>query len=369
MYNVIRSAATEDDEVVLQDALIEFNEIAEIEPKFFQARFKEIFQNTMDVVGKSDFTNPLIRQQPIEFYVTVIERVPSIVKKDEELLKQMIELIFKLMVDIDSTIEDDWMRPKEGFNDSGNNDEGEDNVNFGKSCIDKIISAVGEQKCLPILSQIVDNTINNESDWRFKNAALMAFSQVGEYIEDIKNISAMVPIVLTHLKHQNPKVRHAALHCIGQISDDMTEEFQEEYGSIVLPALIESLNDPVPRVSSHCCSAITNFMDGATEELVEPYISQISPILANLMKVGISIQKETAVTAFASTAVVIKAKFDPHFGETIDLLLSCLNDHPQPCYKQFRAQIIEAITLICSGVSPETFATKSHEIIQAMLYI
>jgi hypothetical protein len=29
----------------------------------------------------------LIRQQPIEFYVTVIERVPSIVKKDEELLK------------------------------------------------------------------------------------------------------------------------------------------------------------------------------------------------------------------------------------------------------------------------------------------
>jgi hypothetical protein len=43
MYNVIRAAATEDDEVVLQDALIEFNEIAEIEPKFFQAKFKEIF--------------------------------------------------------------------------------------------------------------------------------------------------------------------------------------------------------------------------------------------------------------------------------------------------------------------------------------
>jgi hypothetical protein len=119
MYNVIRAAATEDDEVVLQDALIEFNEIAEIEPKFFQSKFKEIFQNTMDVVGKADFTNPLIRQQPIEFYVTVIERVPSIVKKDEELLKQLIELIFKLMIDIDESIEAEWMKPKEGFNDSG----------------------------------------------------------------------------------------------------------------------------------------------------------------------------------------------------------------------------------------------------------
>lgn len=197
----------------------------------------------------------------------------------------------------------------------------------------------------------------------------MAFSQVGEYIDDIKNISAMVPIVLTHLKHPNAKVRFAALHCIGQISDDMTEEFQEEFGEQVLPILIETLNDPVPRVSAHCCSAITNFMDGATEELIEPHIGTISPILANLMKTGISIQKENSVTAFASTAVVIKEKFNAHFGEAVDLLLSCLNENPQPCYKQFRAQTIEAITLICSGVSPELFATKSNEIIQAMLYI
>lgn len=43
----------------------------------------------------------------------------------------------------------------------------------------------------------------------------MAFSQVGEYIKDIQNISAMIPIVVNHLKHQNPKIRFAALHCIG----------------------------------------------------------------------------------------------------------------------------------------------------------
>ena len=35
MVAVILSANSEDDEVVLQDAWIEFNEIAEIEPKFF----------------------------------------------------------------------------------------------------------------------------------------------------------------------------------------------------------------------------------------------------------------------------------------------------------------------------------------------
>lgn len=62
MISVIRAASDQDDETVLQDAFIEFNEIAEIEPKFFQARFKDVFTNTKDIVGKDDFANPAIRQ-------------------------------------------------------------------------------------------------------------------------------------------------------------------------------------------------------------------------------------------------------------------------------------------------------------------
>jgi|DEB0MinimDraft_12_1074336.scaffolds.fasta_scaffold11517_3 importin-5 len=169
----------------------------------------------MNIVSKNDFTNPAIRQQPIEFYVTVVERIPSIVKKDKQLLQNIIELIFKLMIDIDESIEESWMKPKEGFKDADDGEDGEDNVNFGKGCIDKIISAVGDEICLPQLSVIVNNTMANEADWRYKNAGLMAFSQVGEYIDDIKNISAMVPIVVQHLQHPNPKIRYAALHCLG----------------------------------------------------------------------------------------------------------------------------------------------------------
>lgn len=55
----------------------------------------------------------------------------------------------------------------------------------------------------------------NDQDWRYKNAGLMAFSQVGEYIDDISKIGAMVPIVVQHLEHPNPRIRYAALHCIG----------------------------------------------------------------------------------------------------------------------------------------------------------
>ena len=179
----------------------------------------------------------------------------------------------------------------------------------------------------------------------------------------------MVPIVISHLSHQNPKIRYAALHCIGQISDDMTEDFQEIYGSEVLPALVKTLDDPVPRVAAHCASAITNFMDGADSELVLPFMATISQKLGVMMTNGISIQKENSVTAFASTGVAIKENFDPYFGEAIGLLLKCLNEHNEPHYRQFRAQIIEAITLLSGAVSDTVFKPYADQIVQAMIYI
>lgn len=79
------------------------------------------------------------------------------------------------MIDIDSDIEESWMVPKEGFR-VEEEEESEDSVHFGKGTIDKLVSAIGEGVTLPLLSELVLNTVNNESDWRFKHAGLMAFS-------------------------------------------------------------------------------------------------------------------------------------------------------------------------------------------------
>ncbi len=44
MTGVITSALDAEDETVLEDALVEFNELAEIEPAFFKPYFKDIYQ-------------------------------------------------------------------------------------------------------------------------------------------------------------------------------------------------------------------------------------------------------------------------------------------------------------------------------------
>ena len=234
---MVTKALEEEDETVLEDALVEFNELAEVEPSFFKPNFKDIYTALKPVVAYKDFANNTIRHQPLEFYCTIVERQPSIVKKDEALLRDLLEMIFQLMIDIDSDIDQSWMSPKEGFVDGGDEEE-EDNVTFGKGLVDRLVAGVGDGVMLPLIGTLVTNTIANEEDWRYKHAGIMAFSQVGEYVDDTAKISSMIPVLLQHLQHPNPKIRYASLHCIGQISDDMPDNFQKAFHKEVMPALI-----------------------------------------------------------------------------------------------------------------------------------
>jgi len=86
-----------------------------------------------------------------------------------------LDLIFKIMIDIDEDIEDSWLTPPDGYR-LQDEDEEQDAVNFGKDCIDRIVGSVGEGKTLPLLGILVQNVMQNDSDWRYKNAGLMALS-------------------------------------------------------------------------------------------------------------------------------------------------------------------------------------------------
>lgn len=240
MTGVVTQAFTEQDETVLEDALVEFNELAEIEPNFFRADFKSLYEAFKPIVAYKDFANNAIRHQPLEFVVTMIERKPSLAKKDGALVQDVLELIFQLMIDIDEDIDNDWLCPKEGF---AGEDEEEDNVSFGKQAVDRLVAGVGETTMLPLIGILVQNTIANDTDWRYKHAGIMAFSQVGEYVDDIEKIRPMVPTILQHIQHPNPKIRYAALHCIGQISDDMPNDFQKNFHQDCMPIMIAALDD------------------------------------------------------------------------------------------------------------------------------
>jgi len=279
------------------------------------------------------------------------------------------EMVFKIMIDIDSEIPKSWLTPPEGYQVDEDEENQNDSVNFGKGCVDRLISAIGDDIMLPILSTLVLTSLSNDQDWRYKNAALMALSQIGEYIDEIDRIKELVPIMVTHLTHQNPKVRYAALHCLGQISEDMSGDFQENFHESILPVLYNALSDTIPRVQAHACAAVTNFMEGCNEVVAEGVTKQLLTKLFDLVHNGISIVKENAITAISSVGEACKEKFEPYYDETMPLILNLLINSQQKEYKQFRGQTIECITLIAAAVGIEKFRKHAPQVIEQILLI
>ena len=115
MVNVPLRALAADDEKLIDDALVEFNNVAEAEPKFFVPVFKELFFTFTKLIEKNDYTNSSIRHQPLEFLVSIADRETTLITQDEDMLKGLLDLTCKLMIDIDQNIDDDWANPKPGF--------------------------------------------------------------------------------------------------------------------------------------------------------------------------------------------------------------------------------------------------------------
>jgi hypothetical protein len=128
------------------------------------------------------------------------------------------------MVEIETEITQEWNHPPEGYNDDIEDDSDLEVVRFGMSAVDRLISAIGEKIMLPILSQIVQISLQH-NDWRYQNAAIMSLSQVGEYLDGCKDVEPIINAVIKFFENPNPKIRYAVCHCIGQIADDMQPEF------------------------------------------------------------------------------------------------------------------------------------------------
>jgi hypothetical protein len=93
------------------------------------------------------------------------------------------------------------------------------------------------------------------------------------------------------------------------------------------------------------------------------------PKLCQLIQNGISIIKENAVTALASLAEAAKENFGPFFEQCLGFLCQYLAGFNEPQYKQFKGQVIEAVTIISASVGLEKFRPHASTVVSAMLDI
>ncbi len=114
---------------------------------------------------------------------------------------------------------------------------------------------------------------------------------------------------------------------------------------------------------------MTNFLEGSSEDIVENYIETLIKGLSSLIQSGISIVKENGVTALASLAEAAKGKYVSYYQDTLNFMSEFLVGYNEPCYKQFKGQVIEAVTIISAAVGMEHFRAHAPKLIEIMIGI
>lgn len=231
--------------------------------------------------------------------------------------------------------------------------------------VDRIIVGLGHELALPVLSNLFVEMMQMD-DWRYRFSALMALSQVGEYIEEITELDPIVKFVMNFTQNEHPKVRYAALHAIGQMADSKVGEFQERYLDTVTPVVVQMLNDSIPRVVSHALAAIINLFQKESEENGVKYVEAMLEPLLTLIQNGISLVRESALGALSTVIAACDKGFTPYWEKTTGIVFDILKNATKKEYKQLRAQAIECITVTGLCVGKEEFMKVAHQVIEVM---
>ena len=128
-------------------------------------------------------------------------------------------------------------------------------------------------------------------------------------------------------------------------------------------------DDPVVRVRAHTCAGLSNFFEKANEHIGTQYVQILIPKLMGIVNSGRTVLMENAITCLSSVCESCKAEFAPFYPDAIKTLTEKLVEPMEPCFRQFKGQLIEAITIVSVTVGEEVFRPFADHVIQALLTV
>jgi hypothetical protein len=205
----------------------------------------------------------------------------------------------------------------------------------------------------------------------------MAISQVTEGCRKqlMTNLSSVVDLTLVRVSDPHPRVRHAALHTLGTMASDFAPDLQNKFHGPIMTALAVLMDEPSARVQAHAAAALCNFCecDGGDDdvvaeraEIVAPYLDGLLSKLQALLRSQRKIVLDTAITAVAAVASIVKERFAPYYDMFMPFLKQVVVDATSDDLRMVRAKAIECISLVGLAVGEEKFAPDANAVMELM---
>lgn len=344
-------------------------DICQYVPSFFKKKFDELLIVMSRVREFDDEVNSNLKTQSIEPIIYLLDCYPELIENNIEKLTLLVELIFKNMIEIEDEIEDEWKSPPDGFNDDIEDCDDQKTIKLGMDFIDRLILIVGEEKMIPFLSNYIKKMLNDQN-WKMKHAAIMTISQLGEYLEEnIKEVENLVKIIGENSLSTNPRIRYACCHSLGQFSDDLSPDFQDNFHEMFFKISLPMLKDNVPRVVAHCMAAMTNFLEHSTPKQISPHFNYIYEKIQFWLQNGITFVKEACLNVLSALAEGSGELFNPYYDQSMNILLSIFSADKKKEFKKLKGSAIESITIIGKFFGKARFLPYAKHLIPELIKI
>ncbi|CAL7948610.1 unnamed protein product [Xylocopa violacea] len=363
---IAQSVEKQEDDALLKVLI----DLAESTPKFLRLQLETIMDMCMKIFSNEDMADSW-RQLALEVLVTLAETAPAMVRKvGGKYIVSLVPLVLKMMTDIEE--DEKW-----SFSDEIVDDDNDSNNVVAESALDRLACGLGGKTMLPQIVQNIPSMLNN-SDWKYRHAALMAISAVGEGCH--KQMEAILPQimdgVIQYLQDPHPRVRYAACNAVGQMSTDFAPIFEKKFHDKVIPGLLMVLDDNAnPRVQAHAGAALVNFSEDCPKNILTPYLDAIMAKLESILKAkfqelvekGTKLVLEQVVTTIASVADTCEEQFVTYYDRLMPCLKYIIQNANQEEHKMLRGKTIECVSLIGLAVGPEKFIADASEVMDMLL--
>ena len=102
---------------------------------------------------------------------------------------------------------------------------------------------------------------------------------------------------------------------------------------------------------------------------IAQYLPELISALLELATTGISLVKESALTAIASIADIAKENYIPYFQKTTEIIFNIIQNHPGKEYKELKGLTIEALGSIAEGIGKEAFQPAAAPFIEYLITV
>mmetsp|Transcript_18477 Transcript_18477/g.71333 ORF Transcript_18477/g.71333 Transcript_18477/m.71333 type:complete len:1096 (+) Transcript_18477:130-3417(+) len=335
--------------------------LADCMPGFFSNHIEGLCE-AMVAISSNGELQESTRHLAIEFIIAIAEARVTLIQQQPNLLPKFVPVLLSMMVRINDN-------PRWNEGEKFDVDDSEPDV--ASESLDRLALALGGDQLVSVLFNGITAMLSDQA-WQSRQAALMAISVVGEGCAKVltPNLDRVMNIIMPTCQDPEPRVRWAFCNTVGQMATDFGVLFQGRYHKAVVTALISLMDDTAnPRVQSHAAAAVVNFCDHCKPELLDEYLEPLLSKLYGLLGQQRVIVLEQAITAVASVADCVKAKFVPFYDRFMSYFKSVLLTATTKEFRYLRGKAMEAISLIAAAVGKAVFLPDAKEVLDAMLAV